>query len=152
MRIWMIIFFLGLGITANAQEVIKDGKIYEVKGKTIFQDDVDITSTLLSVEKNDIFKSAKQQLKEAKTAEKAQKKLEKAAKKANKAQKMAEKELDKKGKALGKFNKATQKLEQNQIKYDNLKSRGKLSPNDEAKWLKKLEGYRKELEKARRKI
>ena len=152
MRIWIIILFLCLGATVNAQEVIKEGKVYEVKGKTVFQDGVDITSSLLSDEKNDLFKSAKQQLRDAKSAEKAQKKLEKAAKKAEKAQKKAEKELKKKEKALSKFNKATKKLEQNQNKYEKLKNRGKLSPNAEAKWLKKLDRYKRDLEKARRKI
>lgn len=152
MRIWMIVFFLGLGITVNAQDVIKDGKAYEVKGKAIFHDGVDITADLLSDEKADILKSHKDLVKEAKQAEKERKKLEKAAKEAEKAQKKAAKELKQKQKALDKFNKATKKLEDNQHKYDKLKIRGKLSPNDEAKWLKKLADYKKNVDVARRKI
>lgn len=152
MKIWMIIFFLGLGITAHSQEVIKDGKVYEVKGKAIFHEGEDITADLLSDEKAEIFKTHKNLVKETKAAEKAQKKLEKAQKKAEKAKKKAEKELKKKEKALTKYNKAVQKLEQNQNKYQNQKNRGRLSPNDEAKWLKKLESYKKSVEKARRKI
>lgn len=152
MKIWMIIFFLGLGITAHSQEVIKDGKAYEVKGKAIFHDGVDITADLLSDEKSAIFKSHKAFIKETKAAEKAQKKAEKAFKNAEKAQKKAEKELKNKEKALEKFNKATRKLEQNQIKYETQKNKGRLSPNDESKWLKKLDGYKRNVEKARRKI
>lgn len=152
MRIWMIILFLSLGVAVNAQEVISKGKVYEVKGKAIFQDGVDITSTLLIVERDPIYKALKSQLKDDKNAEKARKKLEKAAKKAEKAQKKAVKELKNKQKAQDKFNKANKKLEQNQNKFEKLKFKGKLSPNDEAKWLKKLEGYRKDLQKATRKI
>lgn len=152
MRIWMIIFFLGLGLSVNAQEVISNGQVYEVKGKAIFQDGADITATLLTDERDQIFKTLKNNLKDVKDVEKARKKLEKAAKNAEKSQKKAEKALKKQQKVQAKFKKATQKLEQNQNKYDKLKNRGKLSPNDEAKWLKKLDGYKKDLEKARKKL
>ncbi len=159
MKIWMIIFFLSLGITANAQEVIKDGKVYEVKGKAIFHEGEDITTMLLSGEKADIFKAHKNLIKETKAAEKAQKKLEKgvkdaekAQKKAEKAQKKAEKALKQKQKAQDNVNKATRKFDQQQEKYQKLKNSGKLSPNDDAKWLKKLNGYKNDLEKSRTKL
>lgn len=152
MRIWMIIFFLGLGITVNAQEVISNGQVYEVKGKEIFKDGVDITSTLLTDEKDHIFKTLKNQVKESQNAENARKKLEKTAKNSEKAQNKATKALNQKQKAQDKFTKATKTLEQNQEKFEKLKFRGKLSPNDEAKWLKKLEGYKKDLQKATRNL
>lgn len=159
MKIWMIVFFLGLGITVHAQEVIKDGKVYEVKGKAIFHEGEDVTASLLSEEKADILKSHKSLVKEAKDAEKARKKAEKelkqrekAQKKAEKAQKKAEKELKKKEKALDRYNKANYKLEQSQSKYEILKKRGRLSPVDESKWIKKLDGLREKVEKARRKL
>lgn len=152
MRIWIIIFLVGLGFTANAQEVISQGKVYDVIGKSIFQDGVDITSTLLTDERDHIFKALKSQVKYAKHAEKARRKLEKAAKNAEKGQKKATKALKQKQKAQNKFTKASKKLKQNQEKYNKLKFRGKLSPHDEAKWLKKLEGYKKDLEKTKRKL
>lgn len=152
MRIWMIIFFLGLGITANAQQVIHEGKIHEVKGKAIFHDGVDITSTLHTDERESIFKNLKNQLKEEKNVEKARKKQEKAVKKAEKAQKKAEKALKQKQKAQDNVNKATRKFDQQQEKYQKLKNSGKLSPNDDAKWLKKLNGYKNDIEKARTKL
>lgn len=152
MRIWIIIFFIGLGNIVNAQQVIHNGKVHVVKGKSIFHNDVDITSTLLSHERESIYKTLKNNLKERKDAEKVRKKLEKAAKKAEKAQKKAFKALKKKQKAQDKFYKATKKLEQNQDKYDKLKMRGKLSPNDEAKWFKKLQGLKKDLKKTKNKL
>lgn len=152
MKTWIIAFFLSLGFFANAQEVISNGKVYEVKKKAIFQDGVDITSTLEKEEKDDIFKALKFQSKEIKNAEDARKKLEKAAKKATKAQKKATKELKQKQKALDKFNKASKKLKQNQEKFKKLKFRGKLSPNDEAKWIKKLEKIERKVEKLKRKM
>lgn len=152
MKIWMIVFFLGLGITVNAQNVIKDGKVYEVKGKSIFHKGEDITLSLLSGEKADIFKTHKNLVKEAKAAEKAKKRAEKATKNAEKAKKKAEKALKQKQKAQDQVNKASRKFDQQQDKYQKLKNSGKLSPNDDAKWLKKLNGYKNNLEKARTKL
>ncbi|TDU43181.1 hypothetical protein BXY82_0588 [Gelidibacter sediminis] len=148
MKNWIIVLFLCLGTLVSAQEVISNGKVYEVKGKSIFKDGIDITASLESSEKDAIFKTLKNQQKEASRAEAARKKLEKAAKKSEKAQKRAANELKKKQKAQDKFEKAAKRLEQNQEKYERLKMRGKLSPNDDAKWLKKLERYTKDLDKA----
>lgn len=173
MRIWMIVFFLGLGVTTYAQEVIKDGKVYQVKGKTILHEGEDVTSTLLLEERTDILNSHKELVREAKEieraqklaekearaaekaqkqAEKAQKKAEKELKKQQKAQKRAEKELKKREKALDRYNKANRKLEQNQNRYEVLKKQGKLSPVNEAKWIKKLDGLSGKVEKARRNL
>lgn len=152
MRIWMIIYFLGLGITVNAQQVIHNGKIHEVKGKVIFHEGEDITSSLHTDERESIFKKLKKQLKEDKNAEKAINQRENDIKKAQKSQSKAEKALKQKQKANDKFNMASKKLNQNQDKYQKLKDKGKLSPNDEAKWLKKLEGFKKDVEKSRRKL
>ncbi|MEO8774360.1 MAG: hypothetical protein ABI263_10225 [Gelidibacter sp.] len=152
MRIWMIILFLTLGVAVNAQEVISEGKVYEVKGKAIFQDGVDITSSLLIEERDPIYKALKNQINDEKNVEKARKKLEKAAKNAEKAEKKALKDLKKKQKAQDNVNKAVRKFDQQEEKYQKLKNSGKLSPNDESKWLKKLNGYKHDLEKARTKL
>lgn len=82
----------------------------------------------------------------------SKKENEKALKKAQKAQKKAEKELKAKQRAQDNFEKATKKLEQNQTKYEKLKNKGKLSPNDEEKWLKSLNKYKKEVESAQKKL
>lgn len=145
MKNWIVILFLSLGIAVNAQHVIHEGTAYEVKGKSIFSNGADITHTLHKDKKDYIFKTHKNHVK-------ANKKEEKAIKKQDKAQKKAEKELKKKGKALSKFNKASQKMEQNQVKYNKLKERGKLSPNDDVKWLKKLDGLKKNVEKSRKSL
>lgn len=47
---------------------------------------------------------------------------------------------------------ATKRLKSSQKKYDRLKRKGKLSPKQEAKWLKKLEGYQEDLKRAKRKV
>ncbi|OBX23626.1 hypothetical protein LX77_03741 [Gelidibacter algens] len=152
MKIWIVLFFLSLGAIVNAQEVISNGKAYEVRNKAIFKDGVDITATLEKEEEAHIFKTLNNQLNKAKDAEDVRKKLEKAARKSDKALKKAAKELKSKQKAQDRFNKATKKLEQNQEKYEKLKKRGKLSPQDEVKWLKMLEDYKDDLEKATQKL
>lgn len=156
-------------ISINAQEIEKNGKLYKVKNERIFLDGKDVTETLKLEEKSAILKQAnsvseKNRLKEialkneadtkkqAEKLEKEKKKAEKAQKKAEKKQKKAEKALKKKLKAQKKLDKATKKLESSQKKYNKLKGKGKLSPEDEAKWLDKLEGYREAIEKAKKKI
>lgn len=145
MKNWIFIFFLSLGFALNAQHVIHEGTAYEVKGKSIFSNGADVTNTLHTDKKNTIFKTHKSQVRADKRAEKARKKQEK-------AQKRAAKDLKKKQKAQDRYLKATKRLEQNQAKYDRLKERGRLSPNAEDKWLKKLDRYKKNVEKRRKSL
>ena len=180
MKLWILLLFIGMSFFVNAQEVEHEGVKYEIKGQSIFQDGKDVTSTL-SVEKKDalfaiiektkaslqeaeeakklvvkeqkeVEKAAAKLEKEQKESEKALKNAQKSQKKAEKEQKKAVKELKLKQKAQDNFEKATKKLEQNQDKYEKLKSKGKLSPNDEQKWLKKLNSYRKDVDKSRIKL
>lgn len=90
--------------------------------------------------------------KERKDAEKALKQAEKAQKKAEKEQRKAEKALKKKQDAQDAFAKASKRLSKNQAKYDKLKRKGKLSPNDEIDWLKKLKKYREDVADAQEKL
>lgn len=169
MKYIVLIFIVMFSISLNAQDIEKDGKVYQVKNERIFLDGKDVTDTFSLEDKAAIMKQAtmlseKMKLKEAaeklekkkvKTAEKLEKdkkKAEKAQKKAEKEQKRAEKALKKKQKAQNNFEKATKKLESSQKKYDKLKRKGKLSPQDEVKWLEKLEGYREAIEKAKKKL
>ena len=46
-----------------------------------------------------------------------------------------------------KSNKAVKDLEQAQSKFERLKNKGKLSPNDEAKWLEKIQKLNEKIEK-----
>ena len=162
----VILFLMVFSFTLNAQQVEKDGKVYEVKNEKIFLDGKEVTGTLDLDEKDSIFKQAastsekmKLKEKEAQKAEKEAKKLKKEKKKAEKAQKKAEKEakkaekaLKKKQKAQKRFEKANKKLDSAQKKYDKLKRKGKLSPKDEAKWLEKLEHLREDISKAKKKM
>lgn len=178
MKLWLLLLFLGLGLCGYAQEVEYEGVKYEVKEKAIFQDGKDVTSTLSAEKQQEIMaihektkmtaleaekavqvaekeqkeaeKAAQKLEKERKEAEKAIKKAEKAQKLAEKEQRRAEKELKRKQHAQDDFEKATKRLQQNQDKYERLKHKGKLSPNDEEKWLKRIEGYREDLDKAKR--
>lgn len=82
-------------------------------------------------------------------AEKERKKAQKAQKKAEKEQKKA---LKQKEKAQSDYNKAVKDLEQAQSKFERLKNKGKLSPNDEAKWLEKIQKLNGKIEKAEKKL
>src|SRR5690606_16848565 len=100
MKILMTLLFLGLSFTINAQEVISNGTAYEVKGKAIFKDGVDVTQTLTVEQQKEITSALDKKLKAAKDAEKALKDAEKESKKAEKAQKQAEKSQKKAEKEL----------------------------------------------------
>lgn len=169
MKIWIVVLFLGLGLFTQAQGVEYDGLKYEVKGDLIFKDGKDVTQTLSLETKNQIKTALDNRLrsekvadeirekqkdaeKSLKKAERAQKKAEKDQKKAEKAQKRVEKELKAQQKTQNNFQKASRRLEQNQTKYEKLKRKGKLSPNDDERWLNKLEKYRENLEDAKKKL
>lgn len=215
MKYYIILLFLGLSLTTFAQEVTKEGKIYEVKNEKIFLDGQDVTETLNLEQRTLIFKEAaaiseKMKLEElakkkaeqakleaekvkkaeaqakleaekvkkeeekvlkdaerakkeeekalkkkedvAKKLEKENKKAIKAQKKAEKAQKKAEKAIKKKEKLQKNFEKAESSLEKGQKKYEKLKGKGKLSPEDEKKWLEKLEKLSEKVTKAKRKL
>ncbi|WP_296384540.1 hypothetical protein [Winogradskyella sp.] len=127
MKYYIILLFLTVSLTSFAQKVEKDGKTYEVKKEKVFLDGKDVTETLNLEEKDAILKQVATILGKIKMQEKVQKaseKLEKDKKKAEKARK----------------------------KYEKLKKKGKLSPEDESKWLEKLEKFTKRLEKAKRKL
>ncbi len=162
MKYRILIFIFMFSSFLFAQDIEKDGKIYQVKKERIFLDGKDVTETLNLEDKTTILKKAsiasekiaqnKQALKDAEKLEKEKQKAEKAQKKAEKAQKKAEKALKQQQKAQSRLDKATKKLESSQKKFEKLKRKGKLSPQDEAKWLERLEGYQKDVERAKKKI
>ena len=162
MRLLAVLLFLGFAISLQAQEVNFNGATYKIKGKTILQEGADVTTTLSAEEQAGVWDAFNKQKalekeraaaeKAIKKAEKEQKKAEKEQKKAEKAQKKAEKELKARQKAQSKFEDANEDYKDGLAKYEKLKEKGKLSPNDEAKWLKKIEGLKEDIEKAKKKL
>lgn len=160
MKIWFTVICLCFGLAIQAQDIKKDVNQYEVKKGRIYLDNKDITDTFTIEQRKEIIErlehnAAEIKLKEAeakaqKKKEKQIKKAEKAQKKAEKAAKKAERELKRKEKAQKSLDKADKALKKAQKKYNKLKSRGKLSPEDEKKWLGKIEKLSKKLEKAKR--
>lgn len=155
MRLITVLLFLGFAFGLQAQEVNFNGNTYKIKGKKILLEGTDVTTELSAENKTEIWTAFNKQEaveKAQKEAEKAQKKAERAQKKAEKAQKKAEKELKAKQKAQSKFENAQKNYKKSVAKYERLKNRGKLSPNNEAKWLKKLDGLKEDIEKAKRNL
>jgi chromosome segregation ATPase len=151
----VLVLFLALTLTAQAQQVDYNGNTYKIKGKTILKDKEDVTNTLSVEDQTGIFEAlSKQKAIEAerKEAEKAIKKAESEQKKAEKKQKKAEKELKAKEKAQSNFEDANDDYIKAISKYEKLKNRGKLSPNDEAKWLEKIQDLKEDIDKAKRKL
>ncbi|MEN3323327.1 hypothetical protein VP395_06285 [Mariniflexile soesokkakense] len=155
MKLFAVLVFLGLTISVQAQEVSFNGTTYEIKGKTILLDEADVTTTLSVEEQTGVWEAFNKQNaldKELEAAEKAIKKAEKEQKKAEKKQKRAEKELKAREKAQSKFEDASEDYNDAIKKYEKLKRKGKLSPNDEAKWLEKINDLKEDIDKAKRKL
>ncbi|MFC4723127.1 hypothetical protein ACFO5O_12395 [Geojedonia litorea] len=155
MKLWIIIALIGFNSVLNAQEVINDGKRYEVKKGKIFHEGTDVTASLSVEERNNIFiqyERVSEDLKLKEKLEKEARKAEKAQNKAEKKQKQAEKALRKREKAQDNYDKAVKKLEQAQNKFEKLKRKGKLSPKEEAKWFEKLDNLTQSSEKAKKKL
>ncbi|MEZ4840153.1 MAG: hypothetical protein R2821_01180 [Flavobacteriaceae bacterium] len=151
----LLLFVLFFVSVAHAQKVEHEGKEYKVKGSKILLNDEDVTTQLTEEQQKEIKRKLKEKLdkeEKIKKAEKAQKKSEKKQKAAEKQQKKAEKEVKKHAKAQDNFSDAKKKYDKEFKKYQKLKSKGKLSPEDEVKWLKKLEGLQKKIDKTERKL
>lgn len=155
MKIFTTILLFILSIGLNAQEVNFKDTTYKIKGKTILQDGVDVTSTL-SVEDQEgvleVLNKQKALEEEREKTEKAMKKAENEQKSAEKKQKKAEKELKPKEKAHFKFQDAHDDHADAIKKYEKLKKKGKLSPNDEEKHLEKIKNLKEDIEKSKRKL
>ena len=155
MKLLILILFFMFGLFANGQEVIFNGKRYEVKKDKIFLDGNDVTATLTTEEQNDIltrFQKNSENLKLKEDLEKKAKKTEKDQKKVEKKLKKSKKELKKKEKAQDDYDKTSKKLEQAKNKYEELKRKGKMTPKDEANWLEKIQKLNESLNKAKKRL
>ncbi len=147
---------------AYSQEVVYKGATYTVKKGLIYAEGNDVTSTLSLEDQTQIksvYRSNVAELKKQEEAEKRLKNQEKGRKKAEKKQKEAEKKLKKIEKQLQRKEKAEKavlraqsNLEDAQNKYEKLSKRGKLSPNDEAKWLEKIKKLGDRVNSAKNKL
>jgi len=162
MKQLITVLFMAATLFIQAQTVIKDGKTYTIKKEKIFLDGNEVTSTLSEALKTEIIGKAatiSEQLKadtkakkEADQLDKANKKAEKALKKAEKARKKAEKALEQNQNAQDKLNRTSAKLQDAKAKYQKKKKKGKLSPNDDSKWLKKIKDLEDDMAKAKKKL
>jgi len=150
-----VLIFLFTITIVQAQKIEYNGVQYVVKSDVIFIDGKDITSSLSQEQQVNIKnKLSQQQLAEEKlkAAEKAQNEAERKMRTSEKRMKRAEKELKKKETALKKYEEAQKQYEKELKKHERLSKKGKLSPDDEEKWKKKLEGLRNKSEKLKRKM
>lgn len=155
MKIVIIMLSLGLGYIVNAQKIDYKGVIYEVKNEKVFKENVDVTETLSSEEKEQIKITLNKKIAALETSEETAKKLEKEEKerrKIEKKHKKIEKELKKKEKAQSNFDRATRKHKEAVSRYGKLKKRGKLSPQKEAKWVEKIEKLKRKTIKTENKL
>ena len=146
----ILITLCGLFIvtTITAQKIEYQGKEYLVKKDNIFYNDEDVTHNLTELEQNAIKNNLKIEIdKEAEIEKK-----EKTQKKAEKDLKKAEKELKKRQKTQNNLYKNQDKYNKDLRKYEKLKYKGKLSPENEAKWLKKLAKEKEKLEDSKKKL
>lgn len=155
----LLLFLFFITVSTYAQEVTVNEVKYEVKEDVIFKDGVDVTNTLSAVEQEEIkrtlserLKEEKKLLKEEKRKETERKNSEKKLKKEEKKRKKAEKKLKKQELAIKKLDKAKKKYKKSSEKFEKLKSKGKLSPEDELDWNKKLDKLKKDIERKKRKL
>jgi len=165
--IQLTLIFLFISVFSQAQKVVTNGVVYEVKNNTIYKGETNVTDTLSKEQQKNIFHLANQINKAKKEALEAEKdmerkreeleenrdELEKSVSKNKKKEiKAREKALKLEKKAHKRFLKLDKKYQKAQKKYTRLLKKGKLSPVDEENWLKKLEKMQKKLERAKEKL
>ena len=155
LKVFLTVVLLFAITISFAQKVDYNGTTYRVKGNAIFMGKNDVTSTLSPDEQANIKNRLSKQIladKKLKEAEKAQKKAEKSQKKAEKKQRAAEKKIKQAEKAKDNYSDAQNKYKKELKKHQKLQSKGKLSPEDEINWQKKLEGLKNKIDKLKRKL
>ena len=142
---------------SSEKVITSDGKLYTVKGKKIYQNDNEVTESLSSGEKSNIFNTLDKRLEAEKEIEEQQKKLEKEQERLEKAQREAkkkqeklEKELKEKNRAREKYLDAKKELSDARKTYERRLKKGKLSPNDIEDWEIKFEKLKKEVSNTER--
>ena len=150
----------------SSEQVIYDGSVYGIKGDKIYKRGEKVNESLSDELKTNIRQTldarlalekeieAKKEALEAeqKAQEKALKDAENALKKAEQEQKALEKAAEKKEKLREAFIDANSKYKDQKDKYQKLHDAGKLSPNDEEKWAKRLDKLKSKMEEAEREL
>jgi chromosome segregation ATPase len=156
-----IIFLMFIAASCGSTEkVITDaGAVYEVKGNTFYKNGEDVTETLTDDKKEAIKSELEERLEAEEEALKQKEDLEDVVKEAEKTKEEAiekqeaiESALERKEKARQAFFKAKDKLQKAKEKYERFHKKGKLSPNEEEEWAKKIEGLEEDVQSAQKEL
>ncbi|RSK41762.1 hypothetical protein [Mangrovimonas spongiae] len=145
----VFLMFLILSCGTTHKVIMDNHEVYEVKGDKIFKDGTEVTETLKKDRRDAILDTLEERLEKQEELEEQQEALEKAQKEAEEQQKEIEKELKEKEDAREAFFDAKEKLKDQKNKYERLHKNGKLSPNDEEKWAKKLKKLAEDVAEAK---
>ena len=146
--ITLLLLCMLFAVSAFSQKVTYANKEYKIKGEKIYFDGKDVSESFSEEEKVAIFKKLKAQKEKYKKEKKEAKKVKKEKNKVDKA----EKEQKKQENILDDYDGAVKNLETAQAKYERLKRKGKLSPNDEVKWLDKIAKLKEKVSKKKNKL
>ena len=158
--LFIIFFVLIAGSCGTTEKVITDaGAVYEVRGNHFYTNGEEVTETLTDDEKDAIrsqlderLDAEKEALKQKKALEEVVKEAEKAKEEAIEEQEAIESALERKEKARQAFFKAKDKLQNAKEEYERAYKKGKLSPNDEEEWAKKIEGLEEDVQSAQKEL
>lgn len=146
--ITLLLICILFAVSAFSQKITYANKEYKIKGEKIYFDGKDVSDSFSAEEKVAIFKKLKVQKQKNKKQKKEAKKVKKQKNKVEKA----EKEQKKQENVLDDYDDAVENLETAQAKYERLKRKGKLSPNDEVKWLDKIAKLKEKVSKKKKKL
>lgn len=160
-RLTILLLLATIFSCGSSEKVIRDGKVYTIKGNEILSNGVNVSENLTSEEKNAIKSVLEERLAAKKANEEEQEALEAKQEELEKIQEKAEAEqelleaqqqaledkIEAKEDAREAFLKADAKLKNKQQKYKELRDEGKLSPKDDEKWAEKLKELQEERDK-----
>jgi len=146
----IILVFVSMlfAFSAFSQKVMFAEKEYKIKGDKIYFEGKDVSHLFSEEDRVAIF----QKLETLKEKRKEDKKEAKELKKEEKKIQKEEKEQKKKENDLDNYDDSVDKLEKAQAKFERLKRKGKLSPNDEVKWLDKIAKLKEKMNSKKKKL
>ena len=162
----LFVLFILTSCGSSQRVITEDGKVYEVSGNTIKNNDVNVTESLSTEEKESINKVIERKEKAKKAFEKEHKDLEDAIEKQEDIQRAAEKKqnelqdkletlennFEKKQDVRDNYATIKERYTDKKNKFKKSKKEGKLSPNDIIDWKEELAKLKSELNDAKNKL
>jgi chromosome segregation ATPase len=157
--IYIIVIAILFSCGSSERVITNEGKVYEIKGNTFYNNGNDVTDELTEIEKERIQTILDKRLEAEKEIKEKQENIEETLKQLRKRedelktqQKQLESKIDNREEARENFFAIRKNLNDVKNEYQQLEDKGELSVKEETKWQKRLKKLEQKLKQAELKV